>query len=138
MERIGTRFIALSALLIAPALGACSSSAATTAVGAGAAAAAAIAYDNRGAKSNLDASVNEVATATTQAFSALGITYTERKMESDGIELKGAEGDWKYVVDIERDPGDTLTEIEVTVSKDTVDYSQDRAEELLRAIMQRL
>src|SRR5690606_14459830 len=104
----------------------------TTAVGAGAAAAAAIAYDNRGAKSNLDASVNEVANATTQAFSALGITYTERKMESDGIELKGSEGDWKYVVDIERDPGDTLTEIEVTVSKDVADYSQDRAEELLR------
>src|SRR5690554_1137465 len=104
-----TRFIALGAILLVPGLGACGSSTAATAVGAGAAAAAAIAYDDRGAKSSLDASVNEIATATTEAFSALGITYTERKMESDGIELKGTEGEWKYVVDIERDPGDTLS-----------------------------
>jgi hypothetical protein len=128
----------LGTLLLVPALGACGGTTAATAVGAGAAAAAAIAYDGRGAKSNLDASVNEIASATTEAFSALGITYTERKMESDGIELQGSQGEWKYVVDIERDPGDTLSEIEVTVSKDVADYSQDRAEELLRAIMQRL
>jgi len=132
-----TRFTTFCALLLVPGLGACGSSTAATVVGAGAAAAAAIAYDDRGAKSELDASVNAIASATTEAFTALGITYTERKMEDDGIEIQGSKGEWKYVVDIERDPGDSLTQVEVTVSKDVVDYSQDRAEELLRAIMQR-
>ncbi|HEU5210307.1 MAG TPA: DUF3568 family protein [Longimicrobiales bacterium] len=132
------RFSVLSALLVVPALAACGSSTATTAVGAGAAAAAAIAYNDRGATSNLDASVGDIANATTEAFTALGITLTERKTEDDGIEVQGTEGEWKYVVDIERDSGDTLSEVEVTVSKDVADYSQDRAEELLRAIMQRL
>lgn len=138
MDTKRPRFSVLSALLVIPALGACGSSTATTAVGAGAAAAAAIAYDDRGATSNLDASVDDIANATAEAFTALGITLTERKTEDDGIEVQGTEGEWKYVVDIERDPGDTLSEVEVTVSKDVADYSQDRAEELLRAIMQRL
>lgn len=67
----------------------------------------------------------------------MGITLTERKTEDDGIELKGAEGDWKVVVDIERDAGDPLSSIEVTVSKDQVNYEKSRAEEILRAILNR-
>ena len=129
------RMLAAAALL--PVLAGCGKTA-TTAVGAGAAAAAAIAYNDRGATSNLDASVARTADATERAFRTLGITLTERKNESDGIEVQGARQEWKYVVDIERDPGDTLTEIEVTVSKDQVNYSKDRAEELLRAIMREL
>lgn len=125
-------------LAVVATLAACGSTAATTAVGAGAAAAAAIAYNERGAVSSVDADVTRIANATEQAFGALGITRTERKTEDDGIEVQGTSGEWKYVVDIERDPGDALAEIEVTVSKDVADYSQDRAEQLLRAILQRI
>lgn len=127
------------ALLIAgmlPAAFACGKTA-TTVVGAGAAAAAAVAYNDRGVTSKIDASVTRTADATEAAFRALGIQLTERKSETDGIELKGTRDDYKYVVDIERDSGDTLSEIEVTVSKDQVNYSKDRAEQVLRAILQR-
>lgn len=109
----------------------------TAALGAVGGAAAAIAYDDRGATTKVDASVVRTANATEAAFRDLGITLTERKQEDDGIELKGMQGEWKVVVDIERDPGDTLTGIEVTVSKDQVNYSKDRAENIMRAIMQR-
>ncbi len=126
------------ALALTLGLAACGSSTATTAVGAGAAAAAAIAYNERGAESSVDADVTRIANATEQAFAELGITRTERKNEEDGIEVQGTSGEWKYVVDIERDPGDALADIEVTVSKDVADYSQDRAEQLLRAILARV
>lgn len=109
----------------------------TAALGAVGGAAAAIAYNDRGATTKVDRSVMRTADATETAFRDLGITLTERKNESDGIELKGAQGEWKVVVDIERDPGDALTSIEVTVSKDQVNYSKDRAENIMRAIMQR-
>ena len=128
--------LALLAFLV-PALGACGKTA-TTVAAAGGAAAAAIAYNDRGATSSVDASVVRIANATERAFDALGITLTERGPESDGIELKGAQEDWKIVVDIERDAGDALSEIEVTVSKDQVNYSEDRAERILRAILQRI
>ena len=108
-----------------------------TAVGAGAAAAAAIAYNDRGVTARVDESVTRTADATEAAFRSLGIQLTERKVESDGIELKGSQDDWKYVVDIERDADEVLSEIEVTVSTDQVNYSKDRAERVLRAILER-
>lgn len=134
MKRLTTTILAAALL---PGLLACGKTAAT-AVGAGAAAAAAIAYNDRGATSQVTQSVSRTADATESAFRALGITLTERKQEADGIELKGADGEWKFVVDIERDAGDTLSEVEVSVSKDQVNYSKDRAEQVLRAILQRL
>ncbi|HSJ33165.1 MAG TPA: DUF3568 family protein [Longimicrobiales bacterium] len=126
----------LVTLLLPLGVAACSRTTAAVA-GAGAAAAAAIAYNDRGATSNVDVSVARLANATERAFRDMGITLTERKTEDDGIELKGAEGDWKVVVDIERDAGDPLSSIEVTVSKDQVNYEKSRAEEILRAILNR-
>jgi hypothetical protein len=126
--------LALTALI--PALTACGKKA-TAVVGAGAAAAAAIVYNDRGATSQVDASVSRTADATEAAFGSLGIQLTERKTESDGIELKGAQEDWKVVVDIERDADATLTSIEVTVSEDQINYSKERAANILRAILQR-
>ena len=127
---------AVLVVLLLPLAVACSRTTAAVA-GAGAAAAAAIAYNDRGATSNVDVSVVRLANATERAFRDMGIALTERKTEDDGIELKGAEGDWKIVVDIERDTGDPLTEVEVTVSKDQVNYEKSRAEEILRAILNR-
>ena len=133
MKRVITYLVAATVL---PGMLACGKTAAT-AVGAGAAAAAAIAYNDRGATSHVNASVSRTADATEKAFRALGIDLQERKSESDGIELKGSQGEWKFVVDIERDPGDTMSQVEVSVSKDQVNYSKDRAEQVLRAILQR-
>jgi hypothetical protein len=123
--------------LAVAALAACGGAAATTAVGAGAAASA-IGYENRGATSSVDVTVERLADATEGAFNELGIMLTERAWEGDGIELHGADGEWHYVVDIERDAEDTLSAIEVTVSRNVVDYSQDRAEDLLREILARI
>lgn len=127
----------LLGVAVALSLAACGSTA-TTAVGAGAAAAAAIGYENRGATSSIDAPVADLADAAEAAFDELGITQTERKLEEDGIEVQGEDGEWKYVVDIERDTDDTLTHIEVTVSRNQVDYSEDRAEALLREMLERV
>lgn len=125
------------ALLLLPLVAtACSRTTAAVAT-AGAAAAAVIGYNDRGATTSVNASVVRLANATELAFRDRGIVLTERENEDDGIELKGSDGDWKIVVDIERDPGDALTDVEVTVSKDQVNYSQDRAEEILRAILNR-
>ncbi len=135
---IRREMVCASVALALVSIAACSSGAATTAVGAGAAAAAAIGYESRGATSSIDVSVADLADAAEGAFMELGITRTDRKLESDGIEVQGEKGEWKYIVDIERDPDDTLTAIEVTVSKDQVDYSQDRAEDVLRAILARV
>jgi hypothetical protein len=131
------RLITVGSAVLIPALGACGKTA-TTAVGVGAAAAAAMAYNDRGVTSKIDASVKATADATESAFRALGITKTDRKIEEDGIEVQGRDGEWKVIVDIERDAGDTLSEIEVTVSKDEINYSKDRAERVLRGILQRL
>ena len=128
---------AVLVLLLLPFVGAACSRTTAAVAGAGAAAAAAIGYSDRGATSNVDVSVTRLADATEQAFRDLGITLTERATEDDGIELKGSEDDWKVVVDIERDAGDSLTEVEVTVSKDMVNYEKSRAEEILRAILAR-
>ena len=124
-------------LLLLPFVAAACSRTTAAVAGAGAAAAAAIGYSDRGATSNVDVSVTRLADATEQAFRDLGITLTERATEDDGIELKGSEEDWKVVVDIERDADDPLTGVEVTVSKDMVNYEKSRAEEILRAILAR-
>lgn len=115
---------------------ACSRTTAAVAT-AGAAAAAAVAYSDRGATTSVNTSVVRLADATERAFRDLGIRLTERENQEDGIELKGSEGDWKVVVDIERDADDTLTDMEVTVSTDQVNYDKSRAEEIVRAILNR-
>lgn len=115
---------------------ACSRTTAAVA-GAGAAAAAAIGYSDRGATTSLDMSTARVADATELAFRDMGITLREREVDDEGIEIKGSEGDWQVVVDIERDSDDPLTSVEVTVSRDLVNYEKSRAEDILRAILRR-
>lgn len=134
MRHITARALAL--VLLVPLITACSRTTAAVAT-AGAAAAAVIGYNDRGATTSVDVSVNRMADATERAFRDLGITLTEREPESDGIELKGMDGEWKVVVDIERDRDEVLTSTEVTVSKDQINYEKSRAEEILRAILAR-
>lgn len=137
MRMASRRLGVLTTAALLPVIAACGKTEAALA-GAGAAAVAAVAYTERGATSEVTASVTRAADATEVAFRDLGIVLTERERQEDGIEIKGAEGDWKIVVDIERDADEPSTDIEVTVSKDQVNYSQDRAERVLRRILQRL
>lgn len=127
----------LSVLMLLPLVGVACSRTTAAVAGAGAAAAAAIGYSDRGATTSLDMSTARVADAAELAFRDMGITLTEREVDDEGIELKGSEGDWKVVVDIERDSDDPLTSVEVTVSRDLVNYEKSRAEEILRAILRR-
>lgn len=137
MSRSGNGVRSLVALLLLPlAAGACSRTTAAVAT-AGAAAAAAIGYSDRGATSSVDVSVARLASAAEQVFRDRGIRQTERKNEEDGIEVQGTDGEWKVVVDIERDADEPLSSIEVTVSKDQVNYEKSRAEDILRAILAR-
>lgn len=132
----GTARMAAAVLMLPLITAACSRTTAAVAT-AGAAAAAAIGYSDRGATTNVDVSVTTMADATEEAFDDMGITLTEREAQADGIELKGEDGEWKVVVDIERDADDALTSTEVTVSKDQINYEKSRAEDILRAILAR-
>jgi hypothetical protein len=125
------------ALALLPVMAAACSRTTAAVATAGAAAAAAIAYSDRGATTSVNASVTRLADATELAFRDLGIVLTERERQEDGIELKGSDGDWKIVVDIEREADDVLTDMEVTVSKDQINYEKSRAEEIVRAILNR-
>lgn len=120
-------------------LGAGCAAAAAGAAGA-AGAAAGIAYTERGAETYVDDDVHRVAAASIEALDAMGIAVSERSHEQDEteIEIEGTDGDRKIVVDIEGNRDAGRTHIEVTASKDVVDYSQSRAEEVLRAILARL
>ena len=128
---------AVLVLMLLPLVAAACSRTTAAVAGAGAAAAAVIGYSDRGATTSLDLPVARVADAAQLAFRDLGITLTEREVDSEGIEVKGSEGDWKVVVDIERDADDPLTSVEVTVSRDLVNYEKSRAEDILRAILRR-
>lgn len=125
----------LVAAMVLPLVAGCAAIAAG-AVGA----AAAIEYTDRGAESYVDASISEVASATESAFRSMGITIEERRSEPEEaeIEIKGDDGDWKVVTDIEGDRDAGRTHVEVTVSRNMVDYEKSRAEDILRAILDRL
>ena len=110
------------------------------AAGAAAGAAGAIAYSERGASTNLDASVGEVAQAAEAVFAELGITTTERDMEDGGeeIQLTGETTGGEMRVNVEIEAEDSgLTNVHVTAQEGTLDYDRDYAEDVLRRIISR-
>jgi hypothetical protein len=131
--RRSTRAGPLLGLLVALTSGAC----AAVAVGAAAGAAGAIAYTQRGAETNLDATLAETVAATEAVFAEMDIVVTERNEKGDTeVQLTGETGDTEVVVDI--GPGaDGLTYVHVSAKEDVVDYDPDQAEEILRRIVQR-
>lgn len=128
----------IHALLTITLLSAAAAAGCWTAAGAAAGAAGAIAYTERGARSQVDASVGEAVAATEAVFRDRGIRTTEREVDDgDEIELEGQIGDRDIDVDIEReDPG--VTEIEVTVQESIVEYDRDEARAILQDIVARL
>lgn len=121
------------------AAGGCGPAVAAGAIAGGAA--AGLAYSERGAQSYVKNSVQQTANAAVTAMRAMKITIKEREpynAEEKEIEIKGKDGSKDVVVDIEGNRDAGRTRIEVTVSDNVVNYHKGRADEILRAILERL
>jgi len=107
------------------------------AAGAAAGAAGAVAYSDRGARSEVTASVDQLVTAVEATFSSMSIAITERSRKEDGSEthLKGKNGDMEVNVDITRDQ---TTKIQVTARKNLVDYDRDYARDVLKKVLEKV
>lgn len=124
-----TRIRFLIAAFVIPLVAGCAAAAAGAAGAAGA-----IAYNERGAESQVEATVAAVERATENVYADLGLAISDRDVESDEVELTGRSGDMRVVADIE-DEGNGLTSIEVTAREGTLDYDRDYAEDVLRRIL---
>ena len=137
--KVRCRWLPLILLGLVPAVGGCGPAIAAGAAAGGAA--AGLAYSERGVQSHVTQSVQKVANASVEALRAMNITVTEREpfnAEDNEIEIKGRDGDRDVVVDIEGNRDAGRTHIEVTVSKDFVNYDRDRADRILREILKKL
>ena len=106
------------------------------AAGAAAGAAGAVAYSDRGARSEVTVPVDDLVRAVEATFSAMDIAITERSRKEDGSEthLKGKNGDMEVNVDINRDQ---TTKIQVIARRNLVDYDRDYARDILKKILER-
>lgn len=108
------------------------------AVGAAAGAAGAIAYTERGASSQVNASVAESTAATDETFEDMGIAVTGRETERDReVEIRGERGDMDVNVHIERQDAGS-TRIHVVAREGTLDYDREYARSVLGKILERL
>ncbi|MES2521619.1 MAG: DUF3568 family protein [Gemmatimonadota bacterium] len=104
---------------------------------AGAGAAGAIAYNNRGASSDIAASVDSTFTRSVNAFSALKIAETGRGTENDGAtrRLMGKQEGLEITVEMKRSTP-AVTKVEVIARRSAVDYDPDFAKTVLNRILQ--
>lgn len=116
-----------------------STAAGCIAAAAAAGAAGAIAYTERGANSEVNASVNTLLQATEATFSEMNIVIVERKTAENGteVELKGNRGDLDVTVSIHQDNPPT-TKIDVTAKRNVVDYDRDYARDILQRVLKRV
>ena len=107
-------------------------------VAAGAGAGAAVAYTNRGARSVVDGSVDQVFDKSVAAFQQSGITETGRGVEESGAKrrLAGMKGETEVTVELTRESAST-TDVEVVAKKSPVDYDKDFAKLVLTRIVQK-
>lgn len=112
------------------------SASACLAAAAGAGAAGAVAYENRGAESLAQGSINAVFDRAVAAFAATGVGQTGQTTEDNGAKRKlvGSRGDLEVTVDMERE-SDTTTKVTVTARRNTVEYDRDFARDLLGRIV---
>lgn len=104
---------------------------------AGAGAAGAVAYNNRGATSDIALSVDSTFSRATNAFAALKITETGRGTEDSGAtrRLTGKQGDIEVTVVMKRSEA-AVTKVEVVARESAVDYDPDFAKSVLNRILQ--
>ena len=137
--KVSCRWMPVLLLGVVPVVGGCGPALAAGAVAGGAA--AGLAYSERGVQSYVTQSVREVADASVKALRAMNIAVKEREPfnpEDNEIEIKAREGDRDVVVDIEGNRDAGRTHIEVTVSRDFINYDRDRADKILRQILKEL
>lgn len=108
------------------------------AAGAAAGAAAAIAYDERNASANVDASVAQLASATTSVFAEMRIAENDRRTSEGGseVDIYGSSSDGDVAVNIENEGG-TTTRVIVTVREGELDYKPTIAGRILQRIIDR-
>jgi hypothetical protein len=106
-------------------------------VAAGPGAAGAIAYTNRGAKSVVDGTVDQVFARSTAAFGALSIVETGRSTAGSGTTrtLVGQQGDLEVTVEAAQASA-TTTNVEVYAKRNAVDYDKDFAKDVMNRIIQ--
>lgn len=104
---------------------------------AGAGAAGAVAYNKRGAQSDLAVSVDSAFSRASNAFTALMITETGRSTDDSGAtrRLTGKQGVIEVTVEMKRSTA-TVTKIEVVARESAVDYDPDFAKTVLNRILQ--
>lgn len=135
MYRRTARLVQVLVLMLLPALHGCAAAA-----GAAAGTAAGLAYSERGSQTDVAANTTTIAMAATDALRSMNITITETETDrdEDEVTIKGKQGDRDVVVDIDGNRETGSSHIEVTVSKNVVDYDRDRATRILSEIVRRL
>ena len=105
---------------------------------AGAGAGAAVVFTNRGAKSVVDAPVDQAFDRSVTAFQQLSITESGRATEESGAKrrLEGKKGDLDVTVELTRESA-TTTSAEVYARKNLVEYDKNFARDVLTRIIQK-
>ena len=107
-------------------------------VAAGAGAGAAVAYTNRGVKSVVNASVEQLLDRSATVFEQMGITQTGRSTEDSGAKgrLIGKKGDLEITVELSStSPNSANTNVEVYARTNPIDYDKDTAKDVLNRII---
>ncbi len=106
------------------------------AAGAAAGAAAAVYLTERGASAQVNASLDQTATWTRDAFSDLGIRLKEVEKKQDERKLKGTRSDLEVTAELDREESG-LTRIEVTARRHAVIWDKEYAQRVLARIIRR-
>ena len=132
MRAIALKWRTLAILVSSLALGGC------FLVAAGAGAGAAVVFTNRGAKSTVDGSVDQVFERSVGSFQQLGIAETGRSTAESGAtrKLEGKKGDLDVTVELARESSST-TSVEVYARKNMVEYDKNFAKDVLGRIIQK-
>jgi hypothetical protein len=122
----------VAAVLLCPQTGCIAAAAAAGAAGA-------IAYSERGAESEVVASVPALVQATEATFSEMNIVIVERKTAENGseVQLAAKKDEMDVTIDIQRD-NDSTSRIEITARRNLVDYDRNFARDLLQRILKRV
>ncbi|MDB4950144.1 MAG: hypothetical protein JWM27_2793 [Gemmatimonadetes bacterium] len=104
----------------------------------GAGAAGAIGWNDRGAESTVNGTVDQNYTRAMAVFQQMGISQTGQKSEDNGHErtLMGTKGDTEVTVTLHMREA-TTTKVEVTAKRNMVDYDKNMAKDILTAMINR-
>jgi DNA-binding protein YbaB len=104
----------------------------------GAGAAGAIGWNERGAESTLNGTIDQNWSRALATFQSMGIMQSDTKVENNGAErkLEGMHGETMVTV-VMRSKDNNTTFVEVTAKKSMVDYDRDYAKQVLTDMVHR-